>query len=99
MDTVARRYSFGAWVEPWLSVAWPRTMPLRRCFSKSVDEGCELHTPRIGTIKSDLAVSGLISIRHSQELLAPEDVGRNGRGQRVELWQWGPGLSRTLMAQ
>ena len=73
--------------------------PLRRCFRKSVNEGCAPHTPRIGINQSALAVSGLSSTRHSQEVLAPEDVGRNGRGQRVEPWQWGPGLSRTLMAQ
>ena len=65
----------------------------------SVDEGCAPYTPRIGTIQSSLAISGLSSIRHAQEVLAPDDVGRSGRGKRVELWQGGPGLPRTLMTQ
>jgi hypothetical protein len=66
---------------------------------KSVDEGCAPYTPWIGTIQSSPAMSGLSSIRHAQEVLAPEDVGRSGRGKRVELWQGGPGLPRTLMTQ
>ena len=39
---------------------------------------------------------GIVTLKMTEIRL---NVGRSGRGKRVELWQGGPGLPRTLMTQ
>merc|ERR1711865_1110472 len=51
-DHAHSRCSFRACVEPWLSVACPRTMLLGRCLWMSVDESCAPYTPWIRTLQS-----------------------------------------------